>query len=84
MLNVNNEKLSEKSFTGALEAAVEGWGSLRLLDFTTAESVLGGTVDGQPPHYLVFVETEGGTPTEQQMSTVRESGGEIVVRRRKL
>ena len=70
MLNVHNEKLSEQSFTSALEAAVGSWGGLRLLDFTTAESVLAGGADGQPPHYLVFIETEGGTPTEQQGNLV--------------
>ena len=58
MLNVNNEKLSEQSFTSALQSAVESWGSIRLMDFTTAESVLGGEGAGNPPHYLVFLETE--------------------------
>ena len=72
MLNVNYEKLSEKSFTSSLQAAVAGWAGIQLLDFTTAESVLGGgTADGQPPHYLVFLETEGGVPTQKQRDMVR-------------
>ena len=72
MLNVNFEKLSEQSFTSSLESAVHCWGGIKLLDFTTAESVLSrGEADGQPPHYLVFLETEGGIPTEKQKNMVR-------------
>ena len=71
MLNVNSEKLSEQSFTSALQSAVESWQGLRLVDFTTAESVLGGGGgDGLPPHYLVFVEVEGGALSETQMKMV--------------
>ncbi|XP_043245761.1 jasmonoyl--L-amino acid synthetase JAR4-like [Amphibalanus amphitrite] len=73
MLNVNFEKLSEQSFTSSLESAVHCWGGIKLLDFTTAESVLSREgADGQPPHYLVFLETEGGIPTEKQKNMIDE------------
>lgn len=71
MLNVHAEKLTERSFTSALQAAVAAWEGLELRDFTAAESVL-GPERLDPPRYLVFIETEGGVPTERQRQMIDE------------
>ena len=74
MLNVHAEKLSEASFTAALRSTAERWPGLRLREFTSAESVLTPEQAADPPHYLVFVETEGGAPSERQRRMVRRPG----------
>jgi len=71
MLNVHMEKVSEAAFTAALQQAVAGWSDQRLVDFTTAESVLDPAPGAGPPHYLVLLELSGDTaPTQEQLGEI--------------
>ncbi|XP_037073123.1 jasmonoyl--L-amino acid synthetase JAR6-like [Pollicipes pollicipes] len=73
MLNVHMEKVSEAAFTAALQQAVDAWPDQRLLDFTTAESVLDSAGAAGPPHYLVFLELNGPPLSPEQAADVDRS-----------
>jgi len=69
-LNVSGEKLSEKVFFRALRAAADRWPST-LRDYTVAGSQCAPSRSGTlSPHYLLFVEVQGETLTDEHKGLV--------------
>jgi len=67
LLNICSEKVSEAAFHQALELARHGWpANTTLREYTTAVSPLLGQEEEEVPHYLLFLELDGGPPLSQE------------------
>ncbi|XP_070553123.1 uncharacterized protein [Ptychodera flava] len=72
LLNVQGEKTSEVAVYSALQDALAGWKSLKLVDYTCAESIM---IDSLTPggkyqvsHYVIFLELEHEDGADVQLS----------------
>ncbi|XP_071494806.1 GH3 domain-containing protein-like [Diadema antillarum] len=74
LLNLRGEKMSEDVMYQTIQKTIGDWGGVTLSDYTTMESpLLGLGASDKCPHYEVFLELEGRTPSSSDLTLLDQN-----------
>ncbi|XP_072171477.1 GH3 domain-containing protein-like [Diadema setosum] len=74
LLNLRGEKMSEDVMYQTIQKTIGDWGGVTLSDYTTMESpLLGLGASDKCPHYEVFLELEGKTPSSGDLTLLDQN-----------